>query len=540
MFGLVRSSRRWAALVCVFALQSGCFAAQTAAAGSAMPRIEQHDGRYALFVNGRPYLMLAAQINNSSAWPAMLPEVWPAIEAIHANTVEMPIYWEQFEPQQGHFNDSVLLTLLHQAREHKVHLVLLWFGTWKNGSPHYTPSWIKLDNARYPRMVCSNGQEVDSLSPLSQATLDADKTAFSALMRELKSADPQHTVIMVQVENETGTWGCVRDFSPEANRLFAGAVPAALVKGLHKQPGTWTQVFGEDAPVAFHAWNVARYVGKVAAAGKAVYPLPMYANAALKPIGDAKPGTYESGGPTDNVLGIWKVAAPALNVLAPDIYDPRYSDYMDYLKYYGRADNPLMVPETGNASAYARYFFAVLGQGGMGFSPFGIDFTEYRNEPLGARRLTAKDLTPFALDYAIAGPMDRELARLSYEGKLKGVAESSAVHTQTLDFGAWRAVVSYGKPQFGFGPPAKGNPEPDGGALIGELGPNEFLVSAIHARVDFEPVEAGKQRQFVQVDQGYYKDGVWHFERIWNGDQTDYGLNFTSAPQVLRVTLATY
>jgi hypothetical protein len=43
------------------------------------------------------------------------------------------------------------------------------------------------------------------------------------------------------------------------------------------------------------------------------------------------------------------------------------------------------------------------------------------------------------------------------------------------------------------------------------------------------------------VEEGTYDaSGTWHMARIWNGDQTDYGLNFTSLPQVLKVTLATY
>ena len=529
-----------ASIVCLFALlASGCLHAQ-AAAHSTMPRIEKRDGRYALIVDGAPYLMLGAQINNSSAWPAMLPQVWPAIADLHANTVEMPIYWEQFEPTQGHFDDSVLLTLLEQARQHKVHLVLLWFGTWKNGSPHYTPSWIKLDDARYPLMIGSDGRTVDSLSPLFPATLDADRTAFAAFMRDLKAADPQHTAIMVQVENESGTWGCVRDFSPTAQKLFDGPVPADLIAGLHKQPGTWQQVFADQADVAFHAWNVARFVGQVAAAGKAVYALPMYANAALAPLDNPKPGTYESGGPTHNVLDIWKIAAPAVDILAPDIYTPAYRAYIRYLDLYGRPDNPMFVPETGNQPPYARYFFAALGHGAIGFSPFGMDFTRYRNDPVGAPALDKDALAPFALNYQIAGPMDRELAQLSFEGKLKAVSESPTDHRQTLDFDAWQAVVSYGMPQFGSGREPAGNVLPNGGALIAELAPNEFLVAAIHARVDFTPQQTGKQRQFVRVEQGFYHNGIWHFERIWNGDQTDYGLNFTSVPQVLRVTLATY
>ncbi len=287
----------------------------------------------------------------------------------------MPIYWEQFEPAQGHFDDSILLTLLAQARQHNLHLVLLWFGTWKNGSPHYTPAWVKLNNLKYPRVICSDGRVMDSLSPLFPATLEADRTAFAAFMRRLKVDDPQHTVLMVQVENETGTWGCVRDFSPAAQKLFAGPVPAELVAGLHKQPGTWQEVFGDNADEAFHAWYVAHFVGQVAAAGKAIDSLPMYANAALRPVGHPRPGTYESGGPTDNVLDIWKIAAPDLDVLAPDIYDPAYSSYTYYLDHYSRPDNPLFIPETGNEPPYARYFFAVLGHGAFGFSPFGMDFT---------------------------------------------------------------------------------------------------------------------------------------------------------------------
>ena len=194
-----------------------------------LPRIVQKDGRYGLFVDGEPYLMLGAQVNNSSAWPAMLPKVWPAIEYLHANTVEMPVYWEQFEPEQGRFDYTVLDSLLAQAREHHVHLVLLWFGTWKNGSSHYMPLWLKRSPERSPRMIGANGRPIDSPSPYASAALQADVQAFSALMRHLKTADAQHTVLMVQVENEPGTWGSVRDYSPAAHKLFEAPVPAELL-----------------------------------------------------------------------------------------------------------------------------------------------------------------------------------------------------------------------------------------------------------------------------------------------------------------------
>ena len=139
------------------------------------------------------------------------------------------------------------------------------------------------------------------------------ESAFRALMRHLKETDAQRTVLMVQVENEAGVWGGVRDYGAEAQKAFAGAVPEKLVKGLGKQPGTWKEVFGEDADETFEAWYTAAYIEQVAAAGKAEYPLPLYVNAALRdPIHPGKAPSYESGAPTDNNIGLWKVAAPSI------------------------------------------------------------------------------------------------------------------------------------------------------------------------------------------------------------------------------------
>ncbi|HLY16042.1 MAG TPA: DUF5597 domain-containing protein [Bryobacteraceae bacterium] len=514
-------------------------------APSPIPRIVQKDGRYALMVDGAPFLILGAQVNNSSAWPAMLPKVWPAIDYLQANTVEMPIYWEQFEPETGRFDYSVMDTLLAQAREHHVRLILLWFGTWKNASSHYAPLWMKRDAERYPRVTGADGRRVDSPSPHAAATLAADKRAFGALMRHLKTVDGRRTVIMVQVENEPGTWGAVRDHSPDAQKLFDAPVPAAVLEAMHKVRGDakWAQVFGGDADEYFHAWSVARFIGQVAAAGKAEYALPMYTNAALRdPLQPGPPGSYESGGPTDNVIPIWKAAAPALDLLAPDIYQNDPARYLKVLELYHRPDNPLFVPETGSFPAYARFFFAVLGHQAMGFAPFGLDYTGYSNAPLGTTRVTEESLAPFALNYKLVGPMMREVARLNFEGKLRAVAEQKEQPVQTMEVGPWKAVVSYGVPQFGFGENPKGNPEPVGRALIAELGENQFLAAGLFCRIDFQMKDdsSGERREYLRVEEGSYQGGVFKPMRIWNGDQTDWGLNFTSVPQVLRVTLGTY
>jgi len=507
------------------------------------PRVLHSQGRHALLVDGRPYLVLGAQVNNSSNYPGVLPKVWPAIEQLQANTVLVPIAWEQIEPRPGQFDFSFTDTLLGQAREHGVHLILLWFGTWKNTSASYAPEWVKLDTTHYPRVINSKGERLVTLSPHVPATRDADRNAFVHLMRHVKEVDAQHTVIMVQVENESGTYASVRDYSPAAQKLFSAAVPATLLRSLQKKSGTWQQVFGHDADEFFHAWSIASYIQQVAAAGKGEYPLPMYVNAALRdPLHPGSAEMYASGGPTDNVLDIWKAAAPALDLIAPDIYMPEYDKYTKVLDLYQRADNPLFVGETGNAGAYPRYFFSTLGHQGIGFAPFGLDFTGYSNFPLGAVNIDRETLEPFALNYRLVGPMMRELADLSLHGKVHGVAENPAVHTQTIPLGRWQATVAYGLPQFGPAASPPGNPQPVGGVLVAELGADEFLVAGYHARVSFDVAEPahGAKMQFARVEEGTYENGAWKFLRVWNGDQVDWGLNFTSVPEVLKVRVAAY
>lgn len=510
------------------------------ASAAEAPKMIQQDGRYALMVDGKPFFILGGQIHNSSAWPSELPQVWESMAAMHANTVEAPVYWEQLEAEQGKFDFTNVDAIVDGARAHNLHVVLLWFGTWKNGNMHYVPTWVKTDTQRFPRVIRADGEPIDVLSPLSHNTLEADQTAFVALMHHLQQIDSeQHTVLMIQVENESGNIGSVRDFSPEANRLIAGAVPADLIAAAGKQPGTWRQVFGSEADEIFQAYYQAKYINAIAEAGKRAFDIPYYINAWLDyPAAELpqrqidQPGiAYPSGGPVQKLVGLWRKLAPSIDAIGPDIYTDYSPFYREVLNTYHRPDNPLWVPETGRSDSFAKFFFYALGDGAIGFSPFGVDQS-------GWNILGDEPWTAHARNYALIGPMDREIAQLEFDGKLKTAVEEPGHTTQELDFGAWQATVAFGFPQQD-GRPAPGTKDADGAAVVAQLGPDEFLVTGLASSVIFHL--PGKlpwiRSQILTAQQGAYENGVWKPLRLLNGDETDRGLSFHEKPVVVRVTM---
>jgi hypothetical protein len=508
------------------------------------PRLVHKDGRYALLVDGKPFLMLGGQIHNSSAWPSELPQVFQSIEALHANTLEAPVYWEQMEPTPGRFDFSNVDALVHGSRDHHIRLVVLWFGTWKNGQMHYAPEWVKTNPDRYPRMIRPDGEPTDVLSANSRTNLEADKAAFIALMHHLKEIDStDHTVLTVQVENESGGIGTVRDFGPAANAAFAGQVPADLLAIANKQPGSWIQVFGGEADETFQAYHQAKYINEIAAAGKAEFSIPLYINvwvsyppAELPERRIAIPGIqYPSGGAVQKLVGMWRSLAPAVDLIGPDIYSDDSGFYLDTIHAYHRPDNPLWIPETGRNDSYAKFFFSALGDGALGFSPFGIDKT-------GWNILGDDPSKGHAENFALISPMSRELAQWNFEGKVKTSVEEPGQAQQELDFGAWQATVSFGFPQQdGRRPP--GTKDAHGTALVTQIAADEFLITGIDASIGFHlPGKLpGQRMQILAAEQGRYEDGVWKKLRLWNGDETDRGLTFRKGePAVVRVRLGRF
>ena len=541
----MRNLRLWLWSVAALAMAAVPLTAQTP-----IPRLVHSGSHYQLLVDGRPYLMLGGQAHNSSASnPADLDPVWASMTAMHANTVEIPIYWELIEPEQGHFDFHTIDDILQGARAHHLRVVLLWFGTWKNGNMSYTPAWIKEDTAKYFRARNETGQTIGVISPFCNAAREADAAAFSAVMRHIKSVDlADRTVIMMQVENETGLYGTDRDYSTQATAAYHANVPAKLMTYLaahrghlmpalesawaasgYRQTGAWPEVFGDLAPEAFSAWYVSSYVDYVAATGKQEYDLPMYCNNWLAGPGEARAGDWPSGGPSVHVLDIWKAAASHIDILSPDIYSP---EWLETATAFHRPDNPLFVPETAFVPSYAAYAYADFGEfNGIGFSPFGIDhgFENGKLNPGGAA---------LASVYKVLLPLLPLIEKYQYTGKLFPVVQG-VNGADTIYFGhELAAIVSYSPPyRFAPAPPAaSGRMAPRAGGMIIELAPDDYIVAGSGFWVDFRNLTGpARSPEFLSIDEGTFNGGEWAPTRRLNGDEQHVSL--FRGPEILRVRL---
>ena len=292
----------------------------------------------------------------------------------------------------------------------------------------YVPDWIKEDRSTYFRARNASGVEIEAISPFCETALKADARAFSSLMRHIRDFDQRdHTVILMQVENETGLPKTDRDYSSAANAAFSVQPPSKLLTylsdhrghlelalenawkdGGYRRQGTWTEIFGSSAAEMFSAWAVSQYVDSVAAAGKAEYSIPFYVNAFIMVPGAVRAGDWNSGGPTKDVLDVWKAIAHHIDILGPDIYE---YPFPEMAAPYIRPDNVLFVPETGFAPYYIPYVFTTLADNGIGFSPFGID----RNYKDGMLTDAASALEE---DYRILRPLLPIIERNRYTGNL--------------------------------------------------------------------------------------------------------------------------
>ena len=518
-----------------------------------LPQIRQNGSVKQFFVDDKPFIMLAGELHNSSpsSIEYMRP-IWDKLSALHLNTVIGAASWELVQPKEGKFDFSLVDDQINQARQRNMRLVLIWFATWKNAGSSYSPDWVKTDPKRFPPMILKvrpdggigsflakymEEQGTGPLSPFGSDTVKADARAFAALMSHIKDVDPQHTVIMMQVENEIGSLGDSRDRSPIAETAWAGPVPADLMNYLtkhkdtllpeiqevwgkngYKTKGNWQQVFGENewADEVFMAYYMGRYVNEVAKEGKAQLNIPMYVNAWLGPQPKAElPGQWPSGGPVARVIDIYRAVAPSIDLFAPDIYVP---DFKGTCALYARSGNPLFIPEARDQ--VGNLFWAVGHHSALGWSPFGIE-----------------DLSPdgqVAQAYKLLSPMLPQLAEWQAAGKVNGILVIDGEKSEPVSLGGYKISLSTGI-AFGAAPP-KADSEAELGAgvtsasrempsdvrpfaIVVNTAPDEFLFIGANGDPAFT-IDSGPGKAFVSSkDEGRYENGQWIAGRRINGDE---------------------
>jgi hypothetical protein len=489
-------------------------------------------GQKVLTVDGRPFLILGIQLNNSSGFPDRFHALAPAIRRSHANTVMVPLGWESIEPEEGRFDFSILDGLIAEARAQHIRMALLWFGSWKNANMSYAPAWVKRDTQRFPRVETADHHPILALSPIAEGSRNADAKAFAALMAHLKAVDgAQRTVIMVQVENEAGTLGADRDHSAAAEALFTAPVPADMPGA---RPGTWQEAYGEKAPEAFMAYHTARYIGAVAAAGRKAYDLPLYANVwPREQPGLLRPGeSSPSGGAVSWLLPQWKALAPAIDVIGVDNYDTNVAPYTQIAKAYDIPGNPLFVPETGGSMAHARHAFWTVAQPhAVGISKFGID------EGFGMKN-GQEAVEPMALDYQLLREAAPFLLPLRDTGHALSAVEEEGLANIPLAFDQLEAVARFGEVRDGYGGPrGQGNADLSGRVIVAQVEANRFLIVGASANLLFAPrLGTAGHVELVSVEEGHFMDGRWMRTRLLNGDETAFGLVLPPAGASLMVT----
>jgi len=530
------------------------------APAQSVPRLVASHGATQIVVDGKPFLVRGGELENSSASSlAYLDTIWPKVVAMHFNTLLAPVYWQLIEPREGEFDFATVDGLIRGARANKVRLVLLWFGTWKNSMSCYVPGWVKRDEKRFPRAAQADGTSMEILSALSESTLEADSAAFVALMKHLKTIDSaDHTVIMVQVENEVGMIPEPRDHGAPAQAAFQSPVPSELIDYLQKNRdslaprlrdawdahgaktnATWQDTFGAGAMTdeLFTAWTEARFTNKVAERGKAIYPLPMYVNAALIRPGRT-PGQYPSGGPLPHLYDIWRAAAPAIDFLSPDLYFP---NFVEWASQYVRPGNPLFIPETGRVDAAemaANGMFAYAQLNSMGFSVYAPEFLKpEEQQTLSDAYAVIDQLTPLILANQGTGKMVGIRAPAKFDGSVDLSPQDFVLGDYTFNV-RFRtpAPISVG---------AKSEVDMPGahGGLIIQLGPDEFLVAGTGMLTTFGVRGGGAHAGIDSIWEGKFVNGAWVAGRNLNGDDDNQGRYLRMSGDsfsIRRVRLYTY
>lgn len=404
---------------------------------------------------------------------------------------------------------------------------------------------MKKDTKRFPRAKLDRGGGelaiADVVSIFHSEAQKSDAKAFQMLMEHIKEIDEKHsTVVMVQVENETGLLGDSRDRSAAAEQRFNEPVPSKVLEVLNSErrnfrpelqanlsklhadsEGSWPEVFGYSLQTdeLFMAYHYALYLEQVASAGKSAYPLPLYTNVWQNYAGEdsdndfpvvagggGAPGDYPSGGGVINVIDIWQLSAPTLDFIAPDIY---LNEYSSSCANYRHRDQPLFVPEQRRDEYGARRTWVAFGShAALGTAPFGID-------------TLMPETNPFRRHYGLLKQMSKEIVQAQRANASVGFFFDE-LETDGRDlsppvqkrFGPWKLTIQR---SFVFGKPAPGS------GIVIHKGEDRFLLIGWGFQIVFRH-ESAPFTGILRFDEKEVQDdGSLKTLRQLNGDETRSG-----------------
>ena len=567
---MLLSIRAGGAALCALAISAAY--AQTRPADSAIPHLEKRGLATQLVVDGKPFLVLGAEPPTSAASNLeYLLYMLSVLAETHQNTAAIAVGWNWIEPQKEKYDFRIPDAVIEDARKIDQRIVLVWFGSWKNGVSSFAPVWVKADQDHFPRAQVRDGQTAEALSAFSDSNWEADARAFAALMRHIREVDRTHRVIMVQVENEIGIFGDSRDRSALANQAFAAPVPAELMDYLQKHKdelhpdlrtvweaagcktsGTWEEVFGKgpEADEIFMAWNYARYINRVAESGKKEYPVPMFVNQ----WGTEGWGKGPRGEAFDHVHDIWKAGAPRVDTYCPDAYmgGPGAADHIvELTTRYARSGKPFFTVEATDGEIGAAHAFYAIGQqraigySGMGndgvlqwFTQLGIHFPNGVNRPGmdSPKKLvgfggpgSTKPLPPLPPEYEekalsqaflTLSQIAPEILEHQSTGTIAGIALDNERPDEKVKLGNYILNVSLPRDRG-----ARSTvPDGIGYGLFMAVGPDEYLLAGNNVTITFTPNTQGPPiAGLAEQEAGRFdNNGKWVATHFLGGDDSMY------------------
>lgn len=177
------------------------------------------DAQYRLTVDGKPFLMLGAQLRTDFFRQLdgrrldQLDDYFSLAKGLNITCVQVPVSWSDVETEYGVYTDETIRAFIDYCEKYDMKLEILWFGSYMCGYSveGHLPQYVVKDTKTYPELKPSaayqgwQGKQF-YLSPGNAALVDRETKAVAKMMEFIYAYDKElgypHTVIGIQVENE--------------------------------------------------------------------------------------------------------------------------------------------------------------------------------------------------------------------------------------------------------------------------------------------------------------------------------------------------